>query len=362
MARKTKEQEVNLFYLKDEEEKKPVKKVAKKKDKKKKKIKKQEEQDKTFSFENEIVIGVTKNEENKKVKKKEKEKEKKKKIENKIKQKNKKVENKKKTNNRPKKKRKVISDEQQQKRNKKRKKIFRSLKIGTTIVLFITIALCTIYSPLFNIKSIQIEGNNKISENEIISLSQIQMEENIFSIKEENIRKKIKENAYIDKVKMVRKLPSTIILKIEERIPMYLLEYAGSYIYLDKQGYFLEISTQKLELPILQGAITATSTFEVGNRLCIEDLEKLSTVLRIMELAEANEIKQLITRIDIENKDNFIITIETKQKIVYLGDSTNLNTKILSMKAILEKTEGIAGEIFMNKDLNNEYPVFRQRI
>ena len=52
----------------------------------------------------------------------------------------------------------------------------------------------------------------------------------------------------------------------------------------------------------------------------------------------------------------------TKQKTVYLGDSTNLNTKILSMKAIIEKTEGTPGEIFMNKDLNDEYPVFRERI
>lgn len=355
MARKTKEQEVNLFYLKEEEKNKPTKKVV---NKKKKKIKKQEEQEKTFSFENEIVIGVTKKEENKKLKNKENKKKGKKKKQ----EKSKNVENKKKPTNKPKKKRKIISEEEQQKRDKKRKKIFRSLKIGTIIVLFITITLCTIYSPLFNIKAIQVEGNNKISETEIISLAQIQMEENVFSVKEENIRKKIKENAYIDKVKIVRKLPSTIVLEIEERIPAYLLEYAGSYVYIDKQGYFLEISTQKLELPILQGAISETSTFIVGNRLCIEDLEKLSTVLKIMELAEANEIKQLITRIDIENKDNFILTIETKQKTVYLGDSTNLNTKILSMKAIIEKTEGTPGEIFMNKDLNDEYPVFRERI
>ena len=36
------------------------------------------------------------------------------------------------------------------------------------------------FSPLFNIKTIEVEENELISKNEIISLSQIQIDENIF--------------------------------------------------------------------------------------------------------------------------------------------------------------------------------------
>ena len=109
----------------------------------------------------------------------------------------------------------------------------------------------------------------------------------------------------------------------------------------------LEINNEKLELPILQGASTETSDFAVGNRLCVEDLEKLSS---------------LITRINIENKQNIKLIFETKDKIAYLGDSTNLINKIPLVKKILEENESKAGEIFVNMDLNKENPIFRERV
>lgn len=141
-----------------------------------------------------------------------------------------------------------------------------------------------------------------------------------------------------------------------------MVEYGASFVYIDNQGYMLEINTEKLELPILQGIQTESKEFVEGNRLDNNDLQKMNTVLRIMKIAQNNDIASLITRIDIEDEQNYKILFETKEKTAYIGDNSNLNTKILSVKAILEKNEGIAGEIFVNMDLNNEYPVFRQRV
>lgn len=315
---------------------------------KKKKIK--NDSSNKFSFENEIIIGVTKKEEPKIEKKKSKKKKKQNKnkiqLEKNLKQK---------SNSRNKS---ILQEERQI----KGKGIFRIIKYGMLGVLIIVGIIYAMYSPLFYIKEIQVEGNNIVTKNEIISLSQIQIDQNTFELSKDEIRKQIKEDPYIESVNITRKLPSTIILKVQERKPAYLLEYAASYIYLDKQGYLLEINTQKLELPILQGAATETSEFVVGNRLCREDLERLSMVLKVVEVAKANELSDLITRIDISDKNNLKLLFETKDKIAYLGDSTNLNTKILSIKVILEKTEGISGEIFVNMDLNNENPMFRERV
>lgn len=353
---------MKLFYL---EEEIPKKKIAKKKQNKKNANKKQEEKNEKFSFDNEIVIGVTKKEEPKKETKNQV-KSKKTQVEKRKVEKEKntnKKKNKKKQNNKKKAvKKEHISLEEQEKQKRKKRKIIHMIKYGTLCALFIIVILCAMFSPLFNIKTIQVEGNEIITKNEIISLSQIQIEQNTFQLSKNKIAKQIKQNAYIENVTITRKLPSTILIQIEERKPAYLLEYAGSYVYLDKQGYLLEISTEKLELPILQGAATETSNFTVGNRLCLEDLEKLSIVLKVMELAQANEIDTLITRIDIEEQENLKIIFETKEKTAYLGDSSNLNTKILMIKSILEKEEGKAGEILVNMDLNKEDPVFRERV
>ena len=48
---------------------------------------------------------------------------------------------------------------------------------------------------------------------------------------------------------------------------------------------------------------------------------------------------------------------------VHLGNSSNLDTKMLYVKAILEEKEGIEGDIFVNGDLNNGFqPYFRMKV
>lgn len=397
MARKTKEQELDMFY-----DAKNGKKTKSKTGKKKKKIDKvKTEQNDKFSFDNEIIIGVTRKEENKKqvTNKKNKNKNKKNNIKksnkhkidnkttekvknnesnlnsniindtnsktNKINTKNVKNKNKKKISKRPVNKKQInnnITPEQQEKIIKKRNRNKKIIKISLLFILFIIVILCAMFSPLFNIKTIEVNGNKIVTKNEIISLSKIQIEENSFKLGKGKIKKQIKENAYIQDVKITRKLPSTILIEVEEREPAYLLEYAGSYVVIDKQGYMLEIKTEKISLPIIQGEITETSSFTVGNRLCTEDLERLAVISKIVELAKVNDIYTIITGIDISNKENIKLIFETEEKVAYLGDSSNMNTKILMIKSILEKEEGKSGEIFLNFDLNKKNPIFRERV
>lgn len=367
--------------------------MAKKVVKKSKKNIKNESNEK-FSFDNEIVIGVTKMPETKKVEKKNKTDLKKhkndikKKNNNKVKKEN--VQNIENNKNIKKKKQvntnKVVKNNNiQSKKNQSKeiqnkikeeniidreyKKVKNKRKLNTKlikyifiVILFIVLVICAMFSPLFNIKNIIIEENEKISKEEIISLSKLQVEENIFKLSKNKIEKQIKQNPYIESIKIERKLPSTVVIKVEERKQAYLLEYAGSYVYIDKQGYMLEINTEKLELPIIQGAETLPETFIEGNRLINEDLEKLEMVYKIMEVAQVNQIANLITRIDIEDEKDLKLIFETEGKTAYIGDITNLITKIPTIKLILEEEKGKTGEIFVNMDLNNEYPMFRQSV
>ena len=56
-----------------------------------------------------------------------------------------------------------------------------------------------------------------------------------------------------------------------------MLEYGGSYAYIDNQGYILEISANIKEgLAKITGYETAQDEIVPGNRLCENDLEKLT--------------------------------------------------------------------------------------
>lgn len=389
MARKTKEQELDMFYNEENNKK------TKSKMKKKKVDKVKTEQNDKFSFDNEIIIGVTRKEETKKQVANKKSNNRNNKKNNTKKSNSKKRDNakdntsklnsniingtnskanntntknqksKKKISKKPASKKQInnkITPEQQEKIVRQRNRNKKIIKFSLLFILFVIVILCAMFSPLFNIKTIEVDGNKIVTKNEIISLSKIQIEENSFKLSKSKIRKQIKENAYIQDVKITRKLPSTILIEIEEREPAYLLEYAGSYVVIDKQGYMLEIKTEKISLPIIQGEVTETSNFAVGNRLCTEDLERLAVISKIVELAKVNDIYTIITGIDISNKENIKLIFETEEKVAYLGDSSNMNTKILMIKSILEKEEGKPGEIFLNFDLNKKNPIFRERV
>lgn len=335
---------------------------------KKKKKKQQEEpkQDEIFNFDNEIVIGVTVPKEqiktkNKKTKKQTKKNNKSngaglKSAQNKI------VNNKKKNNtNEEIKVRAVESNIKQSKIKSKKTFVKRFIKWLILLIALIVALLFFLLSPLFNIAQIQVINNEKISNETIISLSKLQIGENIYKKTKSSIKSQIKENAYIEDVTIKRKLPNIIEISVKERNATYMLEYANSYAYINNQGYILEISEEKLEVPIIIGYTTKEEDIKPGLRLCENDLERIQTVLKIMEVANSNGIGKYITKINITDKQNYTLTMEEKKKTAYLGDASNLSNRILYLKAILLDEEGIEGEIFLNMDLNKEKAFFRKK-
>lgn len=131
-----------------------------------------------------------------------------------------------------------------------------------------------------------------------------------------------------------------------------MLVLENQYAYINNQGYILEITDVKLEVPTITGYVT--ENLEPGNRLIEEDLKKLDTVIQIIKSAGEKELDKKITNIDISDEKNFLITIESESKLVHFGDSSNINDKFIMLKAVLEDNVGAKGEIFV-KDLNKVF-------
>lgn len=227
------------------------------------------------------------------------------------------------------------------------------------IVLFSILIVLILGSSLFNVKKIEVIGNDRISDEMIISLSGLELYENMFTFNKLSVIDKIKENAYIKNVKISRKLPDTVKITVQENLPRYLIQIADSYAYINNQGYILEISTEKENMPIITGVSTDLSRIKEGERINVEDLKKMDMVIKICEIAKSNDLKELITKIDISNDRNYTIILETEGKTVYLGDCSDLNTRMLYLKSVLEASSGKSGEIFLNVDLNSDNVYFR---
>lgn len=348
MEKKHRNEELNFLYL-DMDTKETTKK-EKKLNKQKVNYKKKRNQradskksapieEEKFNFDNEIVIGVTKipapkSKVNRSNMKKEKV------VNNqKAKQEKKKP---------PIKQPREQKEEKQQEvedKPKQKERVIKLIKCGVLLTTLGVALILFLLSPVFNITKIEVENNNKINMETYISLSQIQLGENTFKISKNKVIKNIKQDPYVEEVKVIRKLPDTIKLQVKERKARFAIEYASSYLYINSQGYILEIVEQNQDLPMIRSIKTPEEQLKVGNRLIEEDLEKLGSVLKIIEAANGVSIGQYITYIDIADKHNYILRLEEKKKNIYLGDDSNLSNKMLYSKAIIEKEEGIEGNI-----------------
>ena len=251
-----------------------------------------------------------------------------------------------------------------EKSKKKRKLILKIIKWLTLLAIIIGGTIYAMLSPIFNIKEVEVIGNSKISSETIISLSGITIDQNMFSFRTSNVRESIKNNAYIDTVEIHRDLPDKISLVVTERKTTYMIKFGNAYAYINNQGYILEITDKEEAVPIITGYETLDENIQEGNRLHTEDLEKLNDVLKIMEAASSsgNNLKNLITKIDISDKSNYILDLKTQKKQIYFGDATNLSTKMLWIDQILGEEKKSEGILYLNMDLNTDRPYFREKI
>lgn len=243
----------------------------------------------------------------------------------------------------------------------------RAIKIMSVMILMTVLLIGGIVyfllSPVFNIKKIEVVNNKHVSTQEITSSSQIQINENMFKYSNKEIRKNLLANPYIESAKIKRNIfTKKIKLDVTERVATLMLEYGNSYVYIDNQGYILEISQTKLSAPILKGYVTPLEDVKPGNRLNKDDLERLDVVLNIIKNANDKGIANLITYIDIKDKKDYVMILESEDKIVYLGKCSDLSTQMLYVKEMIEREKNIEGEFYVDMDLNNSNPVFKEAV
>ena len=333
MSKKQRKKEMNLYYFDNGQEQEEtiddiVKRRKMREREKRIEQRKKQEFDEAFDFDTETVIGMTNKN---KIKKEEQ--------------------------------RKKEFLKKQRKRNKLIKRIKLLLKILVLVGIIAGAVVFATCSPIFNIADIEVLNNNRLSSETIISLSGISKEQNIFSFISARVSDNIKQNAYIEDVKIKRIIPNKVQIEVQEREPKFSIPVLGEFAYINTQGYILEITQNELNLPVIYGINTPEDQVQVGSRVNEEDLGSLETILRIMSVMNDNSLSDKVTNIDISDKNDYIIYMQDEKKTIHLGDASNLNNKMLYIIEILEKEKDVEGDIFVNGDLNNNFKVyFREKV
>ena len=256
-----------------------------------------------------------------------------------------------------------IQDTKNNKQNNKKQKKRKKNLVGKIIVLLLLLvgtAVFAMISPIFNIIKIEVNGNEKVDKSTIISLSGNLEGKNIFQISKKKLINSIKDNPYIDNVTIKRYLPGTLQINVEERKVAYQVKVINSYVYINYQGYILEVSSKEAKVPIIEGFQTEQDTLLNGRRLSNKDIEVLRIILKIMETAKNVEVSNLISKISTQNNE-YVLEMKEENKLVYLGNATDLTNRMTYVKIIVEKEKGKNGRAFVNGDINGGFkPYFRE--
>ncbi len=108
----------------------------------------------------------------------------------------------------------------------------------------------------------------------------------------------------------------------------------------------------------MHGISTKEDELMNEKRLKTEDLEKLNKVIKILDSAKSINIDTLITEINMENENNYVLYLESKSKKINIGDVSNLTNKMLYIQKILENEEGKQGSIFVNGDFSAGFKAY----
>ncbi|MCD6187377.1 MAG: cell division protein FtsQ/DivIB [Desulfuromusa sp.] len=142
-----------------------------------------------------------------------------------------------------------------------RKLLHRTLRIGVTLfsaVLLVVggffVTQLLLASDLFRVERVEVQGNDRLSKGQVVALSDLEIGINTFNLDIGLIGRKIEENPWVESARVQRIFPRQIMINIEERQPVAIVNLGYLY-YLDKQGEIFKVldATDSLDYPIVTG-------------------------------------------------------------------------------------------------------------
>jgi len=196
-----------------------------------------------------------------------------------------------------------------QKKSRRKVKIFIFLVILGILVGAVSKYVLT--TPYFRIKEIVVEGNNRLSSNQILEWANIPLERSIFRVDIKEVTQRISSKSQIKEVEIRRVLPAKILILVKERLPFAcpVIKVANSSSLEKKLKIGVKIlhkaeqsglSFSEIDIKsedVLVGFLKGGVKIYLGKGEHLDYLSYLSSILEISR-KEGKEIKYIDLRFD----------------------------------------------------------------
>ena len=214
------------------------------------------------------------------------------------------------------------------------------LAIGVGIIILLIILL---NSPIFSLKTFEVEGNNRVSEETIMEELGLDYGQNLFRYA----------------ISHIGKNPPTV----DSRLSSVDVYFQGTYLCIDQKGQVASSTNQPDDdLPVIVGL--TVGNFSIGEPLGTSDGERYEAVMSIGSNLRKYDISRVVKEINIRNLEDIIMT--TDRLVCHCGSMTDMGQKINVIAELSQKSgiprgilhiESMSDQIYIETEQSGGTPV-----
>lgn len=229
----------------------------------------------------------------------------------------------------------------------KRRRVWPRLLAVPIIALVIWFAL-THY--VFLIRNVEVVGADDMAASDVVRLSGIPLGGRLNAVDADNLRNKVESTGQLAFVSVEKKYPTTVVLTVRRRSRDAITLQAGKLLVLDSDGYVVSVGDAAPEdgMPYVMGL--KASSYRLGRQLDAPE-SRLNAMKSVLEALKAHSATGYVSEVNLEVLSD-IELISRKGIVVSLGDSDNMNNKVIWMVGALQDLES-RGETLGRLDVSS---------
>lgn len=176
-----------------------------------------------------------------------------------------------------------------------------------------------LHSSFFRVQHLIVEGNNRLSIDDVEALLDGVRHRNILDVDLDRARLQMMDSPWVRDVTLWRVLPSTIGIRVHERVPMAIARAGQSLYLVDDAGLIIDEYDQMyrdLDLPIVDGLLTAAKG---GASPADPERVRLTSQL-LAAVASRADLREHVSQVDVSNAQNVSIMLDEEPTWLRLGD------------------------------------------
>lgn len=233
------------------------------------------------------------------------------------------------------------------KQRNKRKKAIRRRRVLLLLLLVAIVTSICLFTPFFNVKTVEVRGNEEIATDYILDSASITPDINIFKVNKRKVKKSVMTIPEIEKVKVRRVLPSKIRLEVTETPAALYFPYMTGYVLTNIHGRVIDLTDSVEGLNLLQISGIDIENAEICKKISVQDDEKFDIIIHTIQAISRVGLLQEVGACHFDDLSDFHLHLYDGTKVMFgklsADDTKRLEYQLSVLTKVLvqvNRTEG----------------------